>query len=62
MKKWGAALAIVFLAADVIGRIALVITGLYPLNSLENVGAIIIGTAIAIAFAIYIRLKWPFFN
>jgi hypothetical protein len=62
MKKWGAALAIVFLAADVIGRIALVITGLYPLNSLENVVAIIIGTAIAIAFAIYIRLKWSFFN
>ena len=61
MKKRAAALAIVFLITDVIGRVALVVTGLYPINSFEQTVAIIAGTAIVIIIAIYIRLKWSFF-
>jgi len=62
MKKWAAALAIVLLGADIIGRIALVATGLYPLNSLEQVIGIILGTALAAIFAIYIGFKWKSFK
>ena len=62
MKKWAAALAIILLAADIIGRITLVGIGLYPLNSLEQVIGIIGGTTIAIIFAIYIGSKWNLFR
>jgi hypothetical protein len=62
MKKWAAALAIVLLVADIIGRIALVITGLYPLNSTEQIIGIIGGTVIAAIFAIYIGWKWNLFK
>jgi hypothetical protein len=58
MKKWAAALAIVLLVADIVGRIALVVTGLYPTDSLQQTFAIVAGTVIAAIFAIYIGLKW----
>ena len=58
MKKWAAALAIVLLIADIIGRIALVMAGLYPVDSFEQTFAIVMGTAIAAIFAIYIGWKW----
>jgi len=53
-RLWAARLAIAFLIADIVGRLALVVTGLYPLNSLEQVVGIVGGTTIAAAFAIYI--------
>jgi hypothetical protein len=62
MKKWAAALAIVLLIADIIGRIALVIAGLYPMDSFEQTFAIVMGTAIAAIFAIYIGWKWRSFR
>ncbi len=62
MKKWAAGLAIVLLVADILGRIALVVTGLYPLNTAEQVIAIVIGTAIAGLFAVYIGFKWELFS
>lgn len=62
MKKKAAVIAMVLLAADIIGRILLVITGFYPTNSFEQTFAIIAGTAIAASFAIYIRLKWKIFK
>lgn len=62
MKKWAAALAIVLLGADVIGRVALVLTGLYPTDSLKNTFSIIAGTAIVALFAIYIGWKWKSFR
>jgi hypothetical protein len=62
MKRWAAALAIVLLGADVVGRVALVVSGLYPLNSSEQVIGIVVGTAIAAIFAIYIGSKWTFFG
>ncbi len=62
MKKGAAALAIVLLLVDILGRIALVVVGLYPLNSLEQIIGIVGGTAIAIAFAVYIRTQWAVFR
>ncbi len=62
MKKWAAALAIVLLGADIVGRVALVVTGLFPTDSLKNTLSIIAGTAIAVIFAIYIGLKWKSFR
>lgn len=62
MKQWAAALAIVLLGADIVGRVALVVTGLYPLSSLEQVVGIVIGTAVAVIFAIYIGAKWRLFR
>ncbi len=62
MKKWAAAVAIVLLGADILGRIALVAAGLYPTDSFKQTFAIIAGTAIAAIFAVYIRLKWKAFK
>ena len=61
MKKWGALLAIVFLGADIVGRIALVITGVFPFAGVDA-GSIIAGTAIAVIFAFYIGLRWNKFR
>jgi hypothetical protein len=62
MRKWAAALAIVLLGADIIGRVALVVVGLYPTDFLENTLGIIAGTVIAVIFAIYIGWKWRSFR
>src|SRR5450631_4941851 len=56
LRKWAAALAIVLLVADVAGRIALVVAGLYPLNSIEQTFAVVVGTLIAIGFGIFIAM------
>ena len=60
-KKWAAGLAEVCLAADVVGRVHLVLTDVYPFVGLAAV-AVVIGTAIAICFGIYIGLQWRFFS
>jgi hypothetical protein len=62
MKRWAAAGAIVLLIADIIGRLAMVITGLYPVDSFKQASAIILGTFIVAVFAVYIRLKWSSFS
>ena len=54
MRKWAARLALGCLVLVILGRIALVLTGLYPLNSFIQTFSIIIGTTIAAAFAAYI--------
>jgi hypothetical protein len=60
-RKWAAGLVEVCLAADVVGRVHLVLTRVYPFVGLAAV-AVVIGTAIAILFGIYIGLKWRFFR
>jgi len=60
-KRWAARIAMVLLCGDVIGRIAMVVTGLYPVNSFRQTFAIIVGTSIAAIFAVYIGLKLKFF-
>lgn len=62
MKKGAAVLAIVLLCADIVGRVALVVTGLYPTDFFKQSFAIIAGTVIAAVFPIYIGLKWKSFH
>ncbi len=62
LKKWGAALAILCLVADVVGRIAMVLAGYFPLDSARQTFAILLGTLIAAGFAIYITLRWKAFH
>jgi hypothetical protein len=62
MKKWAAALALALLGADIVGRVALVLTGLYPTDSLKNTLAIIAGTIIVALVALYIGWKWKSFR
>ncbi len=62
MKKWAAVLALALLSADIIGRIVLVATGLYPVDSARNTFAIIAGTAIAALIAVYVGWKWKSFQ
>jgi hypothetical protein len=40
-KRWAAVLAIVLLCADIAGRVALVVAGLFPTDSLKNTLSII---------------------
>jgi peptidoglycan/LPS O-acetylase OafA/YrhL len=62
MKKRAAALAIVFLILDIVGRIAMVVTGLYPVHPFGQAIAIILGTSIVAIFAVYIGSKWSSFS
>ncbi len=61
-RKWAAALAIILLVGDIIGRIFMVLDGLFPLTSFLQTFSIIAGTAIAAFFAVYIGLKWKSFR
>ena len=62
MKKRCVAIALGCLALDVVGRIALVVTGLFPINAFRQTGAIVAGTTIVIIFAAYIGSKWKQFS
>jgi hypothetical protein len=62
MKKWAAIVAEVCLILVVIGRVSLVALSFYPLNSFLQTFSIILGTALAIFFAIYIGVKWKYFK
>jgi len=61
-RKWAGTLATVLLCADVVGRIAMVLTGLYPINSFLQTFSMVIGTSIAVFFAIYLGLNLKFFR
>jgi len=56
-KRWGASIAIFFYVADVVGRVVLVTIGYFPVDSPENVVAIILGTGIAAVFGLYTIIK-----
>jgi hypothetical protein len=62
LKKWGAVLAILCLTADIAGRVAMVWTGLFPIDSSKQIFAIIVGTLIAGIFTIFIVLRWKSFQ
>jgi hypothetical protein len=62
MQKWAASLSLACLVFVVVGRIALVVTGLFPLDSFEQTFAITVGTGIAASFGIYIGWKWRAFR
>ena len=61
-RKSFAVIAIILLLFDIIGRIGMVITGLYPVNTLYQITGIVIGTGIAIFFAIYVGMKLKSFR
>ena len=61
-RKSAAIAAIVLLCGDVLGRIGMVLAGLYPLTSFKQTFAIVVGTAIALFFAIYIGLRLKVFE
>jgi vacuolar-type H+-ATPase subunit I/STV1 len=61
-RKWAAGVTLGLLGGDVIGMVAMVLFGLYPVNSFDQAFTIVVGTAIAIFFLIYIGLKWSIFR
>ena len=62
LKRQAARLAILCLVADIVGRLVMVMTGLYPTNSFKQIIAIGLGTVIAAIFAIYIGSKQKSFT
>jgi cytochrome bd-type quinol oxidase subunit 2 len=62
MKRRAAAVAVVFLVADIVGRIGMAVTSLYPVDSDKQIAAIILGTSIVAIFAVYIGSKWSTFR
>jgi hypothetical protein len=62
MRRTAAYIAIVLLCGDVLGRVGMVLAGLYPVDSFKQSFAILVGTAIAIFFAIYIALRLKAFK
>ena len=57
MRRRAARLAIALLIIVVAGRIVMVTTGLYPVDTFRQAAAIAIGTAIVAAFAFFIGSK-----
>ncbi|MGA3302719.1 MAG: hypothetical protein ABSC72_05460 [Methylovirgula sp.] len=57
LRKWGAAIGVFFIGAEVLGRIYLVATGLAPSLGPDAV-KIAIGGAIALALIAYVLSQW----
>ena len=62
MRRRAAMLAIVALALDIAGRVAMVWAGFYPLTTSKQTFSILAGTFIAAAFAVYVGAKWRWFR
>jgi hypothetical protein len=60
-KKSAAAVALCLLAAVICAHIAMVLTNLYPTDSVSQLFAIVLGTSIACAFFVVVALKWETF-
>jgi len=60
-RKW-AIVAIILLIADAIGRISMVLTGIYPIGVGYQTFAMITGTSIVVLLATYIGLKLRYFK
>jgi hypothetical protein len=52
-KKWGAALSIAFIGAEILGRVYLVMAGTAPSSGIDSV-KIVIGGVLALALMLYI--------
>jgi hypothetical protein len=62
MRRWAAVIAVVLLCGDVLGRVGMVLAGLYPVDSFRQTFAIVVGTLIAVFFAVYILVRIKAFN
>ena len=60
-KKWGAALGMALIAAEILGRIYLVATGVAPRSGPDAI-KIAVGTAIALALIGYVASQWRRFQ
>jgi hypothetical protein len=62
MRRTAAYIAIVLLCGDVLGRVGMVLAGLYPVDSFKQTFAIVVGTLIAVFFAFYITVRMKTFK
>jgi hypothetical protein len=60
-KKWGAVLGIVFISAEIFGRVYLVMAGIAPSQGGDAI-KIVIGGAIALAVILYVCSQWEKFD
>ena len=61
MKRWAATVALVLLGIDILGRILLAVTGLYPTDTAKNRFSFIAGTLIVALVALYVGWKRRYF-
>jgi hypothetical protein len=62
MRRRAAAVAVACLVVVVVGRIAMVGSGVFPLDSFEQIFAMTVGTGIVAFFAAYIGWNWQAFT
>jgi hypothetical protein len=62
MRRFAVAGAITLLLLVIAGRIAMLVTGLYPADTTKQIVALSAGTAIAAGFTVYIGLQWHRFK
>jgi hypothetical protein len=60
MRRRAAAVAIALLGLIVVGRIWLVLAGVYPVGSFLPALSVAIGTGIVVVFALYVAWRWRF--
>jgi hypothetical protein len=61
MRKWGAAIGVICIGAEVLGRIYLVATGIAPSSGTDAM-KIAMGGAIALALIAYVLSQWRAFR
>jgi hypothetical protein len=61
MRKWGAALGIAFVAAEILGRAYLVASGIAPASGIDAI-KIVIGGIIALGVIAYVWSQWRKFR
>jgi hypothetical protein len=61
MRRWGAVLGILFLGAEILGRVYLVMAGITPSAGFDAI-KILVGGIIALSLVIYVGSKWKEFN
>jgi hypothetical protein len=61
MKKWGAALGMLLISTEILGRVYLVMAGIAPSKGGDAV-KIVIGGAIALAVILYVCSQWKQFD
>jgi len=61
MKKWGAVLGILFISAEILGRLYLVSVGIAPYRG-DDMVKIVIGGAIALGLVLYVCSQWNKFD
>ncbi len=62
MRKQTAKVVVGLLACEMVGRLTLIGTGIYPFTTVGPGIAMVLGTAIAGGFAFYVWTQWDKFN